>query len=62
MEEGFLHCAKSIKRSKLWEQASWPDLAALPSIGQMFHDHTHIADKTAQQLDAYLEEDYQHLY
>lgn len=62
VEECFLHCAKSIKRSRLWDQTSWIEQANLPSIGQMFLDHTRIADKTAQQLDEYLEEDYRQLY
>lgn len=62
VEECFLHCAKSVKRSKLWDQASRIEQAILPSIGQMFLDHTRITDKTAQQLDAYLEEDYKQLY
>jgi uncharacterized protein len=59
IDECFLHCAKSIKRAKLWDQESG---TALPSVGQIMIDHTGLKDVTAQQLDAYLEESYKQLY
>jgi PPOX class probable FMN-dependent enzyme len=35
VEECFLHCGKAFLRSQLWEPASWPDLATVPSGGQL---------------------------
>jgi PPOX class probable FMN-dependent enzyme len=58
VEECFLHCAKSMKRSRLWDPTCWPERAALPSLGQMLLDQTRPADTTAAELDAYLEESY----
>lgn len=59
VDECFLHCGKSIKRAKLWEQEN---RVAFPSIGQILKDHTGLKDVTAQQLDAHLEESYKKLY
>jgi uncharacterized protein len=35
VEECFLHCGKAFLRSQLWEPASWPDLATVPSGGAL---------------------------
>jgi hypothetical protein len=59
VEECFLHCAKAIKRSRLWEEREAPKL---PSIGQMLRDQTKLANRMAQELDAYMEEGYKQLY
>jgi len=58
IEECFMHCAKSMKRSKLWETPHWPERAALPSLAQMLADQVHPADTTVADLDAYLHESY----
>jgi PPOX class probable FMN-dependent enzyme len=40
-EEVFLHCAKSLMRSKLWQPETWPERAqALPTMGEMLRDQT----------------------
>lgn len=62
IDECFLHCAKAIKRSKLWDQRERTEHAKLPSFGRMLLDQTQLTDMTAQELDTYLEEDYKHLY
>ncbi|OFW77123.1 MAG: phosphohydrolase, partial [Alicyclobacillus sp. RIFOXYA1_FULL_53_8] len=31
VEECYIHCAKSLKRSRLWQAETWPDLAVLPN-------------------------------
>lgn len=54
VDECFLHCPKSIRRAKLWEQES---RNALPSVGQIMIDHTGITGFTAQQLDEALKGD-----
>ena len=38
VEECFLHCAKAFKRSGLWEQERWPEVAGLPSMARMLWD------------------------
>jgi hypothetical protein len=59
VEEAFLHCAKCMKRSGLWEPARWPDLAGLASPAQMFRDHARLGHMTVEELDHRLQEGYQ---
>ena len=40
VEEAYLHCAKALIRSKLWDPASWPDARPVPTMGEMLRDHT----------------------
>jgi PPOX class probable FMN-dependent enzyme len=54
VDECFLHCSKSIRRAKLWEQEPRKTLA---SIGQIMIDHTGVTGVTAQQLDETLKKD-----
>lgn len=54
VDECFLHCPKSIRRAKLWEQEN---RRTLPSIGQVIIDHTGLTGVTAQQLDEELKKD-----
>jgi len=51
VEESFLHCAKCVKRSGLWEPARWPDREGLASPAQMFRDHAKINTMTVEELD-----------
>ncbi|HUS55634.1 MAG TPA: pyridoxamine 5'-phosphate oxidase family protein [Thermohalobaculum sp.] len=39
VEEVFLHCAKSLLRSKMWRPETWPDARPVPSMGEMIRDH-----------------------
>ena len=53
-EYGYLHCGKAGIRSTLWDPATWPDDAALPSAAQVLRDH--VADgrslaEVQQQID-----------
>ena len=36
--QAYLHCAKALMRSALWDPASRIDRASLPTMGQMIHD------------------------
>jgi uncharacterized protein len=38
VDEAYLHCAKSIMRSKLWTDEARVERSALPSMGQMLKD------------------------
>jgi PPOX class probable FMN-dependent enzyme len=40
VEEVFLHCARSFRRGKLWDQTAWPARDALPSMPCMLYDQT----------------------
>jgi hypothetical protein len=48
VEEVFLHCARSFRRARLWDEASWPGADALPSMPCILHDQT----KGAMSLEA----------
>ncbi len=38
-DQVFLHCAKALIRSRLWEPASWPAPSERPSAAEIFGDH-----------------------
>jgi uncharacterized protein len=38
VREAYLHCAKALMRSRLWEAQAKQDRSALPSMGQMLKD------------------------
>ena len=58
VEESFLHCAKCVKRSGLWDRERWPELAGLASPAQMFRDHARLNTMTVEELDQRLQEGY----
>lgn len=35
VEEVFLHCAKSLLRSEMWNPDTWPGVRPVPSMGEM---------------------------
>ena len=57
VEHAFVHCAKALMRSGLWEPERWPALDGLPSGAQMLRDH--VADgRTLEKVQSDLEESY----
>ena len=44
-EQAYLHCAKCVIRSGLWDPDTWPD--ELPSAAQILSDHIGIGDVAA---------------
>jgi PPOX class probable FMN-dependent enzyme len=58
VEECFLHCAKPLKRSALWQTDAWPDLSALPSMARMLLDHARPAGTSVAELERALEVSY----
>jgi uncharacterized protein len=58
VQESFLHCAKCVKRSGLWEPARWPDREGLASPARMFRDHAKLGSVTVEELDQRLQEGY----
>ncbi len=44
VQEAYLHCAKALMRSKLWDRAAASNTRVLPTMNQMIHDQ--IGDST----------------
>lgn len=40
VEEAFLHCAKALMRSRLWDADARQDRSVLPTMGEMLRDQT----------------------
>lgn len=40
VEEAFLHCAKAFIRSQIWNNETWPERSALPTLSQIIFDQT----------------------
>jgi len=47
VEQAYLHCAKSILRSRLWDQSTWQAAEDLPSAAAILNDHIGIGDLAA---------------
>jgi uncharacterized protein len=47
VSEVFIHCAKALIRSRLWQPGTWPDPAELPSAAEILSDHIGIGDVAA---------------
>ncbi len=63
VDEAFLHCAKALKRSRLWDAGSRVDRKEMPSLAKMIIEQTAPADTppTEQDVaagDAFIDEDY----
>jgi len=55
--EVYLHCAKALRRARLWEPTAWPSTDALPSAGQIYKDQMGL-DVPAATIDDALEDNY----
>ncbi len=58
IEECYFHCAKAIKRSRLWDTASWKDSGDLPSLAKVIMDQTKSTDITIEELEETIKESY----
>ncbi|WP_018388179.1 pyridoxamine 5'-phosphate oxidase family protein [Ancylobacter sp. FA202] len=60
VREVFLHCAKALRRSHIWESAHHQDRTQMPSLIKMILDETTGApeEEEMRKIDAGLEEDY----
>jgi uncharacterized protein len=62
VEEAFLHCAKALKRSKIWDPSVQVDRKAMPSLARMILEQTAHSqcsdDAFIEECDRDLEEDY----
>ena len=51
VEEVFLHCAKALLRSKLWQPETWPEARPVPSMGEMIHDQAGLGGPVESDAD-----------
>ena len=61
VEEVFMHCAKALKRSKLWQDDYRQDRSQLPSIARIIMAQTSdtgVDEAEAKKADAAVEEEY----
>ena len=58
VEEVFLHCAKALKRSGLWNPPAWPDRSGLASAAEIWRDHMALADLTTERVQELVDDDY----
>lgn len=55
VQEAYIHCAKAIMRSSLWDEATRIERAALPSIGEVLRDQIGAAAGPVEPEHAMLE-------
>ncbi|MBM7094938.1 pyridoxamine 5'-phosphate oxidase family protein [Bacillus sp. H-16] len=58
VEECFIHCAKAMKRSGIWDQERWPDTGAMPTAARMLSDHAALKNQDENALAKRLEKGY----
>ena len=58
VQEAFIHCAKALKRSHLWDHDSQVERGELPSMAQMMMDQASPSDCTIDELEERIEESY----
>jgi len=58
IDQAFLHCAKALKRSKLWDDSQFQEKSAFPSIGRAILQQTNTTDISGEEVDQLVEEDY----
>jgi uncharacterized protein len=56
VEQVYLHCAKALVRSRLWEPDTWPE--ETPSAARIFRDHIGLGEQTVEEVQAYLDDGY----
>lgn len=58
VKECYIHCAKSIKRSRLWQPDSWPNPERLPNPAKILADHARLPGLTVEKVADSLTESY----
>ena len=55
----YMHCAKALRRSGLWDVEQWPSRSVLPSLGCILRDQMPVfGDLGAARIDEMIESDY----
>ncbi|MBX3579176.1 MAG: pyridoxamine 5'-phosphate oxidase family protein [Rhizobiaceae bacterium] len=47
VKAAYMHCAKAFLRSELWNPASWPARAEMPTLGEILKDQLALAESAA---------------
>ena len=55
--EAFLHCAKCVIRSGLWQHEKWPEIDGLASLARVMIDHGKLAD-SVEKVQGLIDESY----
>jgi uncharacterized protein len=58
VEECYIHCAKALKRSKLWKSEYWPAKQHLPSPAKIIAKHAALASYNEEKVRLALDESY----
>lgn len=58
VEECFIHCAKALKRSGLWDTESWLEKENLPSAANILFEHAKLPGSSVDTIQKSLEESY----
>jgi PPOX class probable FMN-dependent enzyme len=58
VEECYMHCAKALIRSGLWEPNTWPDKEILPSAAKIIFEHANLPDSSPETVENGLKESY----
>lgn len=58
VEEAYMHCAKAMARSKIWDESAWPDLTQVPSLAEAMVAHGKLA-RTKEEQQARINEDFE---
>ncbi|GKU80633.1 pyridoxamine 5'-phosphate oxidase family protein [Niallia sp. NCCP-28] len=58
VEECFIHCAKAMIRSGLWNMDTWADKNDLPNAAKILLAHANLPNATVETIDKALEESY----
>jgi predicted pyridoxine 5'-phosphate oxidase superfamily flavin-nucleotide-binding protein len=59
VEAAYIHCAKALRRSRLWHPEAWPALADMTSIACMLRDHYNEPDLDVGAVEDHLEVSYE---
>jgi len=59
VEEVFVHCAKALRRSRLWHPECWPDLSDMPTVACILHDHYQLPEMDLATVEARLADSYE---
>ncbi|MEN8040947.1 MAG: MSMEG_1061 family FMN-dependent PPOX-type flavoprotein [Actinomycetota bacterium] len=59
VDEVFIHCAKALRRSRLWHSEDWPDLSDMPTVACMLQDHYDLPELDLPAIEARLADAYE---
>jgi uncharacterized protein len=58
VEECYMHCAKALIRSGLWEPSTWPEKETLPSAAKIIYEHANLPGSSPETIEDGLKESY----